>query len=202
MDIDRKQKAVEAVKEAFVPLLEMLCRRVENLEVFIEDKDHGVLRGLEINVRAHKFDSPRIYGKSRSMFSALGVIAESMGYSNRYPIRLGLLLDPIAGTEGETEARLIGDRSYPINGKKPIDHIQTLLATVSNQLFTGLTPQVRFLMGDSGSMRMIISMSPQNPKIVQRQWAALSVVFKSICAPYAWMPTIEIDQSMPLPERR
>lgn len=204
MDTDRKLKAKEALAEAFIPMVKMLCRKTSDLEIFIEEKEHGVLPGLEINLRAHKHDSPRVWGKGRSMFNALAAIAESIGYMNRIPIRLGLLLDPVVGLDDKDEAagRMFGDRKFPIEGKSPDEYLRCLLELVANQLFAGLSPKVKLEAGNSGVMRFIITMSPQNQKIVQRQWNALSVVWKAICAPYRWMPQIDIDQSMPLPERK
>lgn len=197
----RSSVAREALHEAFCPIVRLLCRHPAALKIEIKESTHGVLNGLLISVQAHKFDSPRIWGKGRSMYNSLGVVAESIGYFHRFPIRLGMLLDPVVGTEDkETVARVYGDRSYPIEGLKPDEYLRKLLQTIAGNIFPGVTPVVALHSCASGAMRFVITMSPQNPKEVQRQWVALSVIFKALCAPYGWMPTIDIDQSLPLPE--
>ncbi len=175
---------MQAIEEVFKPLVRALVVHQQHLEFFVASKDVGVFPGYEIEIIANKADTPKIYGRHRQNYNALGMIAESIGYRFNVPIKLGYLRDPIQGEAAE-------GRQW----RDPAGQLPALMKLVENAaklMFRGDEPVMRFAETDAGKIEIVIDVSPDTERLMQLKWEALGVIATAILAPYRWIPKIDL----------
>lgn len=184
----------QILRESFVPLVEALSVHPKDIEFWIESRQIGVMQGIVIELRPNKSDAPRIYGKSRQNYNSLCVIVESIGERNGVPIKLGRMHDPVKHTE--EIGRHWRSREEPVGGVTPLEHIKKLIERISLEVFKGEETWVESEVGQGGCLNFRIHVSPASPWVLQKQWESIQTIFKAICAPYGWLPNVEISQDL------